>query len=93
MSNDNIKPKKLRQDTKCLQNAPCASAYYTMEAILKKDALHPTPAEKQPSSNDTLAMISDSILDNKHKIMDSLDKILKEMMIKSLTSLMPKAIP
>ena len=85
MTNDNIKPKMLRQNTKCLQNAPCASAYYTIEAILKKDAPHPTPAVKQPSSNDTLTQISDNILDNKHKLIDTLDTILKEMMIKSLS--------
>ena len=85
MINDNNKPKMLRQDTKGLQNAPCASAYYTMEAILRKDASHPTPVVKQLTSKDTFNKISDNILDNKHKLIDTLDTILKEMMIKSLT--------
>ena len=81
MTNDNIKPKMLRQDTKFLQDAPCASAYYTMEAILRKDASHPTSVETQTTSQDTLIKISDNILDNKHKLMDTLDTILKDMMI------------
>ena len=68
-------PRMLRQDSRCLGNAPCAAAYYTMEAILKKDALHPNPVESEPSYNDTLEMISDYILDNKHKLIDTLDKI------------------
>ena len=74
----------LHQDGKNLGNIPCAAAYYTMEAILKKDAIHPTTTEKLHTSEDALNQISDRILDNKHKLIDLLDRILKNMMIKSL---------
>ena len=59
-----------------------------MEAILKKDAVHPIPVEKTPTYKDIITSISDNILENKYKLMDSLDKILKHMMIKSLKKAM-----
>ena len=81
---DNSQPKMLRQESKNLGYIPCAAAYYTMEAILRKDAIHPTTTEKLHTSEESLNQISDNILDNKHKLIDLLDKILKNMMIKSL---------
>ena len=77
-------PKKIRPDHKSLGNIPCAAAYYTIEAILQKDALHPPTAESDLTYNDVCSMISDFVLDNKHKLIDLLDKVLKDMMIKSL---------
>ena len=74
----------LRQDNKKLGNIPCAAAYYTTEAIPRKDATHHTTTEKQHTSEDALHHVSDIILDNKHKLIDLLDKILKNMMITSL---------
>ena len=82
---DNNKPKMLRQDIKSLENTRCVAAYNTIEAILRKDAIHPTPIENPPSYKDTLIKISDNILDNKYKLIDILDKILKDMMIMTLT--------
>ena len=79
-----FEPKMLHQDSKSLGNIPCAAAYHTMEAILTKDAIHPTPIEKQPTYKDTLIKISDNILDNKHKLIDILDNTLKTMMIATL---------
>ena len=76
--------KKLRQNNKTLGNIPCAAAYYTIEAILQKDALHPPTAEFELTYNDVCSTISDFILDNKYKLIDLLDKVLKDMMIKSL---------
>ena len=85
MSTDNTRPKMLRQDIKSLENTRCVAAYNTVEAILRKDAIHPTPVENPPTYKDTLIKISDNILDNKHKLIDTLDKILKDMMIRALT--------
>ena len=81
MAFDNSKPKMLREDSRNIE-MPCAAAYYTVEAILRKNALHPTPLKT--TYKDTLAMISDTILDNKHKLIDTLDKILKDLMIKTI---------
>ena len=64
---DNSQPKMLRQESKNLGHIPCAAAYYTMEAILKKDAIHQTTTEKLHTSEDALNQISDRILDNKHR--------------------------
>ena len=49
---DTPKPRMIRQDNKTLGTLPCVAAYYTMEAILTKDATHPAPREVQPSFND-----------------------------------------
>ena len=75
----------LRQDSKSLDNPRCVAAYNTIEAILRKDAIHPTPVDDAPTYNDVLMKISDNILDNKHKLIDALDKIIKDMMIMALT--------
>ena len=74
----------LHQDSKSLGNIRCAAAYHTMEAILTRDAIHPTPVEKQPTYEDMLAKISDNILENKYKLIDTLDTTLKTMMIGTL---------
>ena len=84
MASENNQPRMLRQDSKSLGNIPCVASYNTMEAILKKDAVHPIPVEKTPTYKDIITSISDNILENKYKLMDSLDKILKHMMIESL---------
>ena len=84
MSENNL-PRMLRQDIKSFEDTQCAAAYNTIEAILRKDAIHPSKVENPPSYKDTLVQISDNILDNKHKLIDSLDKILKDMMIRTLT--------
>ena len=36
----------LRQDIKSLENTGCVAAYNTVEAILRKDAIHPEPNNK-----------------------------------------------
>ena len=81
----NSLPRMLRQDIKSLDDTRCVAAYNTIEAILRKDAIHQPQAENLPSYNDTLFKISDTLLDNKHKLIDTLDKILKDMMIRTLT--------
>ena len=78
------KPRMIRQDNKNLGPLPCVAAYYTMEAILTKDAIHPAPRHVQPSFNDIRNKISDHILENKHNLIDLLDKLLKDAMIKTL---------
>ena len=78
------KPRMIRQDNKNLGPLPCVTAYYTMEAILTKDAIHPAPRHVQPSFNDIRNKISDHILENKHNLIDLLDKLLKDAMIKTL---------
>ena len=74
-----------RPDTKSMGNIPCASAYYTLEAILKKDADHPPTVTIQPSYHDTLHKISDHILNNKYNLAGTIDKALKDMMINTLS--------
>ena len=74
----------LRQDIKSLQDTRCVAAYNTIEAILKRDAIHPIPVENTPIYKDTLFILSDNILDNKYKLIDILDNILKDMMIRTL---------
>ena len=85
MSLHTNRPKMHRPDNKSMGYIPCASAYYTMEAILKKDAEHPTSVTTQPSYNDILNILSDHILDNKYNLADTLDKALKDMMIDTLS--------
>ena len=63
----NSLPRMLRQDIKSLDDTRCVAAYNTIEAILRKDAIHPTTTEKLHTSEDALNQISDNILDNKHK--------------------------
>ena len=84
MSSDNSQLRMLRQDIKSLQDTRCVAAYNTIEAILKRDAIHPIPVENTPTYKDTLFNLSDNILNNKYKLIDTLDKILKDMMIKTL---------
>ena len=84
MSLENNRPKMLRQDSKSLGITPCVAAYNTVEAILRKDAIHPTPVESQPTYRDTLINLSDTLLDNKYKLIDLLDKALKDLMINTL---------
>ena len=74
----------LRQDIKSLEDTRCVAAYNTTEAILKRDAIHPIPVDNTPTYKDTLFNLSDNILDNKYKLIDTLDKILKDMMIRTL---------
>ena len=85
MFSESNQPRMLRQDIKSLEDTQCVAAYNTIEAILKRDAVHPTQIENTPTYRDTLFNISDNILDNKHKLIDTLDKILKDMMIRTLT--------
>ena len=86
MSNeDRDRPRMLRHNAKDLHGTPCVSAYYTREAILKKDAIHPETIEVEMTLNDVRQKISDYILDNEHKLIDMLDNALKELMIKSLS--------
>ena len=82
---DKDRPRMLRHNAKSLQGTPCVSAYYTREAILKKDAVHPETVEVEMTLNDVRQKISDYILDNKHKLIDTLDTALKELMIKALS--------
>ena len=79
------RPRMLRHSAKGLEGTPCVSAYFTREAILKKDAEHPEPIEIEMTVSDVCNKISDYILDNQHKLIDSLDKELKDLMIKALT--------
>ena len=78
-------PKMIRHDARGLGDTPCVSAFYTREAILKKDATHPTPTQTEVSYNDIRSKISDHIIIHKHKLINSLDCTLKNMMIKALT--------
>ena len=75
----------LRQDAKHLGSIPCVSAFYTREAILTKDATHPEPVQKEVTYDDVYKKISDYIIDNKHELIDLLDKSLKDLMVKALT--------
>ena len=50
----NSLPRMLRQDIKSLDDTRCVAAYNTIEAILRKDAIHQPQAENLPSYNDTL---------------------------------------
>ena len=84
MSSDISQLRMLRQDIKSLEDTRCVAAYNTTEAILKRDAVHPIPVENTPTYKDTLFNLSDNILDNKYKLIDTLDKIIKDMMIKTL---------
>ena len=84
MYSDTKYPKMIRHDARDLGDTPCVSAFYTREAILKKDATHPAPPQNKVSYNDTRSKISDHILINKHKLMNILDCTLKNMMIKAL---------
>ena len=45
--NNGTRPKMLRQEAKTLEGIPCVSAHYTREAILRKDAHHPPPAQRK----------------------------------------------
>ena len=85
MASDNSRPKMLRPDNKHLGNIPCVGAYYTREAILARDAIHPDTVQKETSYDDVHTRISDHVIDNKHELMDTLDKLLKDMMTKALT--------
>ena len=67
MGFDNSQPRMLRQDNKSLGNIPCVAAFNTMEAIIKKDATHPAPAEKHPTYKDIINSMSDNILDKHTK--------------------------
>ena len=59
----------------------------TREAILTKDATHPEPVQKEVTYDDVYKKISDYIIDNKHELIDLLDKSLKDLMIKALTEM------
>ena len=86
MSNANpIKPKMLRQDPKTLSGIPCVSAHYTREAILTKDAIHPPPTPAEVTYDDIRRKISDFTLENKHTLINTLDRHLKDSMIQSLS--------
>ena len=74
-----------RPNINSMGNIPCASAYYTMEAILKKDAEHPTKVTIEPSYIDIENKISDHILDKKYNLVCTIDKALKDMMINTLS--------
>ena len=82
---NNERPRMLRHTARELQGTPCVSAYYTREAILKKDATHPHAIEVEMTLTDVQEKISDYILSNEHKLIDALDKALKDLMIKALT--------
>ena len=79
------RPRMLRHTARELQGTPCVSAYYTREAILKKDATHPQVIEVEMTLTDLQEKISDYILNNQHKLIDALDKTLKDLMIKALS--------
>ena len=85
MSDGMDRPRMLRHSAKGLEGTPCVSAFYTREAILKRDAEHPATIEVEMTLNDVRHKISDFALENKYQLMDSLDKTLKDMMIKALT--------
>ena len=86
MYNENKdRPRMLRHNARELQGTPCVSAYYTREAILKKDATHPEAVEVEMTLTDVNEKISDYILSNQHKLIDALDKTLKDLMIKALS--------
>ena len=74
-----------RPNSNTMGNISCASAYYTMEAILKKDAEHPPKVTIKPSYHDIENKISDHILDNKYNLVCIIDKALKDMMINTLS--------
>ena len=74
-----------RPNINTMGNISCASAYYTMEAILKKDAEHPPKVTTEPSYHDIESKISDHILDNKYNLVCTIDKALKDMMINTLS--------
>ena len=85
MAFNNARPKMLRQAGKHLGSIPCVSAHYTREAILTKDATHPNPVQEEVTYGDLRNRISDYTIDNKHELIDILDKSLKDLMIKALT--------
>ena len=84
MSEDKDRPRMLRHSAKGLDGTPCVSAFHTREAILTRDAEHPLTTEVELTLNDVRHKISDFVLDNKYQLMDSLDKALKDLMIKAL---------
>ena len=79
------RPKMLRQDPKNLSGIPCVGAHYIREAILTKDALHPQPAPYEISYDNIREKISNFILENKHKLINNLDKTLKDLMTQALS--------
>ena len=85
MSENSSRPKMLRQDPKNLSGIPCVSAHYIREAILTKDATHPQPAPLEITYNKIRGKISDFILENKHKLINMLDRNLKDTMILALS--------
>ena len=84
MSDNKDRPRMLRHSAKGLEGTPCISAFYTRKAILKRGAEHAATTEVDMTLNDVRHKISDFVLDNKYQLMDSLDKKLKDMMIKAL---------
>ena len=79
------RPKMLRQDPKNLSGIPCVGAHYIREAILTKDAIHPHPAPYEISYDNIREKISNFILENKHKLINNLDKTLKDLMTQALS--------
>ena len=65
MFSDSNQPRMLRQDIKSLEDTQCVAAYNTIEAILKRDAVHPTQIENTPTYRDTLFNIICHNLDKK----------------------------
>ena len=86
MSNTHpTKPKMLRQDPKTISGIPCVSAHYTREAILTKDAVHPAPTPIETTYDNIRGKISNYILENKHKLINTLDRHLKDQMIQAIS--------
>ena len=83
--NNGTRPKMLRQEAKNLEGISCVSAHYTREAILRKDAHHPSPAQKEITYNEVHNKISNYILENKHRLTNTLDMKLKDLMINALS--------